>query len=319
MDNRLESPKPIPSPRPRRFGGLVAWLILVPVVFGTLIGFSELAMTLDLENLAADTRSLLEAGYHPWPYDQIPPINVAAFIEDVQKELELLGTPVITATVQEGAFWIPATVTAEEPLPNETPEPGEQPTAEASATPTEERPGATPTQLTPSVTASRTNTVVIFTRTLTITPTPTPRTPTPTRTPTKIVIRPTSTEVTEPERSPTPTRTFPPTITVVTEPPTTYHVIPIAENLGESSPDPEGQGCMAIFGYDNENLGEVDIPVGDRNYLSQPAVRIEPGGSLPTHFLVDRISPAFAVVWNVEGPISWFLDGGEAVVQWCNP
>lgn len=348
MDNHPQPQKPTRPSRQRLLGGLVAWIILVPVVFGTLIGFSELAMVLDMEQLAADTRSFLQAVYQPWPYDQIPPINVAAFIEDVQKELELLGTPAVTATVQEGAFWVPATPVGEEPQVVDTPVPAEpvppptstpapaNPTNTATAT----RPVVTPqpTQ-TPTSTATATRTVVIPLPTQTPipptdappptkTPTP-PPTQTPTATFTKIIptltptqtASPTKTQIPTATRTPTPrpTSIVSPTITVSTEPPT-YHVIPIAENLGESSPDPDGRGCVAFFGYANENPIEVDIPEGEHNYLSQPVVEISPDGSLPTHFLVDhRVSLAFAVVWDVAGPISWFLDGVEATAQWCNP
>jgi hypothetical protein len=92
---------------------------------------------------------------------------------------------------------------------------------------------------------------------------------------------------------------------------------PIAENSGQSVPDPDGRGCMAYFGYRNGNPTEIDIPIGDRNHLSPDQVIILPNGEQTTHFYTDRVSPAFEVIWDIEGPLVWTLDGREAVVQWC--
>ena len=98
-----------------------------------------------------------------------------------------------------------------------------------------------------------------------------------------------------------------------------FPVRPIAENSGESFVDPDGEGCLAYFGYRNDNPIEIDIPIGERNYLSETPVRIGPETEQPTHFYTDRVSPAFEVVWNNPVPFTWYLDGREAVVQWCNP
>jgi hypothetical protein len=110
-----------------------------------------------------------------------------------------------------------------------------------------------------------------------------------------------------------------PTATASNPTAVSYLVFPIAENGGESSPVPDTGACQALFGYRNENPGEFDIPLGDRNYLTQPVLQIDPGGEIPSHFYADRVSPAFGVIWNVPGPISWVLDGQTATVEWCNP
>jgi hypothetical protein len=294
-------------------------------VFGTLVFFSELAMVINLGDFATDTQSKLEAGYKPWPYDQIPPINIAAFFSDIQREIALFGTPEATTTVEVGPFWIP---------PTATPGIGAETTLTAPAivtitsTPAKAEITLTPTKGVP------TGTPVTPTKAPTITATPI----TPTNTPTT-VFQPinTSTPVPEPESTHTPTPVTPtpiPTFTKTTPPPvitpntpTTeaslpppyYPVRPIAENNGESTVDPGGQGCLGYFGYRNDNTQEVDIPLGALNFLSDTPVSITPDNELPTHFLTDRVSPAFEVVWNTSGPLTWNLDGRTAVLQWCNP
>lgn len=307
------------TPKSRRPKSLVLWLLLVPFIIGILIFFSRLALIINLEDLAADTRSFLQAQYQPWPYDEIPPINIAAFFSDIQKEIELLGTPAVPPTVQEGTFWEPPT--PEAPIVaqlTETQE-GEPPVV----IPTNTSSIATPTKTTPSVTPSKV-----------ITATQTTRTPTPTLT---LIIFPTSTLTPEPEdtkppapptltptRTPTPTRTTEPVVItdiviVTTEVPSRAPVHPIAENNGASFVDPGGQGCVGYFGYRNDNNFEVYIEYGSFNRLSETPIQINPGNELPRNFEVDRVSPAFEVVWNSQGPITWYLDGREAVLQWCNP
>lgn len=362
MTESLEQPKQNERRRTRRLSDLVIWLILTPFVFLTLLCFSELAMIIDLENLAADTRTLLQAAYQPWPYDEIPPIDIAALFSDIQKDLEVLGTPFTTPTVQEGNFWVPVTPTPDtNPVLTAT----EELPFIASATNTDvfdtpTRPISTSTMTRQATATSTITTAPTRTFAPTIAPTntsaPPPentKTPVPAATTTPVPpATPTSTQTTEPTatkiivtststapatNTPVPatatpiataTTKIPPTVTVGSPTPETETpapsptpilVFPIAENGGESSPDPDGQGCMAIFGYRNESSNEVDIPAGDQNYLSITPVRIEPDDELPTHFRTDRVSPAFGVVWNVPGPISWFLSGQEAVVQWCNP
>jgi hypothetical protein len=121
---------------------------------------------------------------------------------------------------------------------------------------------------------------------------------------------------------PPPTLTFTPvtpTDAPTTEPPVRASVHPIAENNGESYVDPDGQGCLGYFGYRNDNNFEVYIEYGDLNHLSEAPVRIAPGNELPRNFTVERVSPAFEIVWNSQGPITWYLDGREAVLQWCSP
>jgi hypothetical protein len=344
MSESLEQP---PSPethqnKPLAAGGLVIWLLLVPVVFGTLLLFSQLAIVFNIEDLAANTRSLLQAKYNPWPYDEIPAINVEALISDIQKDVQLLGTPAPVPTIKIGEFLKPPTPAASlVPQPTNTPE-TPPPTAtiavNTQVAPTPSRTSTRVITLTSQPTFTPTRTVFIpsltFTPetqdnpptrpptpakpTLTLTPTPTPTT-TPTPTPT------TST----PTPSPTATTPVPPTLTTVPPPPTNtptatppleyLPVRPIPENNGESTIDPNGQGCLAYFGYRNDNPVEIDIPIGERNFLSEPPVRIEPGTEQTTHFYTDRVSPAFAVVWNSSAPFIWTLDGREAVAQWCNP
>lgn len=315
MDETQQKPKK--QRRAWPLGNLILWLLLVPVVFGTLVLFSNLALVVDLEKLAADTRSLLQAQYQAWAYNEIPPINIAAFFSDIQKEIEQQGTPVVTPTIEEGTFWLP-------------------PTTEAVDNPT-------PVPVTPASTNTPTNEPVVFTPTRGTTPSTTPTTmprtatltPTNTFPPTATVqIRPTYTNTPEPEEptstaratatatkantptpvTPQPTYTATPTATLEYFP-----IRPIAENNGESVVDPDGQGCLAYFGYRNNNSIEIDIPIGERNYLSETPVRIAPESEQPTHFYTDRISPAFEVVWNNPVPFTWYLDGREAVVQWCNP
>ena len=70
---------------------------------GTLLCCGQLAMVVLPGDKGRDTKSLLSADYHPWPYDKIPPINVEAFMRDIGTE----------EAVVFGDFWVP-------PLPAET-------------------------------------------------------------------------------------------------------------------------------------------------------------------------------------------------------
>jgi hypothetical protein len=313
----------------RPLGNLLIWLMLVPIVFGTLICFSELALVIHLEEMAANTQSMLEAAYQPWPYDEIPPINIAAFFSDIQREIALFGTPVSTTAVEIGAVWVPPTpaggdvdqgtitppdITVTTPTPT-IPDTANTPT---NIVPSPTSNPSTPTRapgftLTPTIITS-TPTPTIWVVTLTYTPEPSTPKPTNTVTPIK-TIAPTAVNTIEtvlPTTMPTPT-------TEPSLPPVYFPVRPIAENNGASSVDPGGQGCLGYFGYRNDNPVEVDVPLGERNYLSGAPVSLSPGGDPPTHFYTDRVSPAFEVVWSDPVPITWYLEGRSAVLQWCNP
>jgi hypothetical protein len=318
MTDSLDQQKKTAPRKTGPFRNLVIWLLLVPSVFGTLIFFSDLALVIHLEDLAADTRSFLQAQYQPWPYDEIPPINVEAFFGDIQKEEELFGTPEVSPTVAEEVF-------------GEPPTPEQNVPVESTETQEIEAPTPTPTDFSivnPPITStpSRTPTLVPIPQ-VTWTSTPTrvaPMvTPTFTQPPgyTRTPVPPTLTQT----RTIPQTRTFTPTIrptstiTLTREPQVFAPVHPIAENNGKSVVDPKGQGCLGYFGYRNDSTFEMDIPIGERNFLSEPPSRIAPGSEQPTHFYTDRVSPAFEVVWNSSAPFLWHLDGREAVLQWCNP
>jgi hypothetical protein len=346
MDESQDQPQTTP-PRPTRrlsLSNLVLWLLLVPVVFGTLIFFSELAFILNLQDLAADTRSLLQAQYNPWPYDEIPPINIEALISDIQKDIKLFGTPAVIPTIEIGEFLKPPTAAATEiRQPTETPETPKTAAPSVTQTTAAKTSTAIPVRTKTTIpTATRTKAPVVPTNTNTATATATATTtllplwtftPVPSNTPENATpTRPRPTRTFTPTFTPTkkipPTFTFtattevpvPPTeIPTVTTPVTYLPVRPIAENSGQSIVDPDGKGCLAYFGYRNDNPVEIDIPIGDRNHLSGPTVRIGPESEQPTHFYTDRVSPAFEVVWNIPGSFSWVLDGREAVMKWCNP
>jgi hypothetical protein len=314
----------------QRRNTLVVWLVLVPVIIGTLACCGQLALMMNRLNPSADTRSRLKAEYLPWPYSEIPPIDIAAFIEDLQKEQERYGPtdqPPLTE-IDEGRIIA---------LPTRT-------MAIAQVSPTPAGTGTTPTALSFTQAPTATLSPTFTTRPPTMTPTPRPTiTPSPSRTNTLPPPPPTPTDTEEP---PPPTSTYtqaPPTNTPVTPSPTpvtpsptdtpvtpvvttevpgatpTYAPVrPIAENNGQSEIDPGGQGCLAYFGYRNDNPVEVDIPLGQRNYFSEPFVLITPAPP-PSHFLIERVSPAFMVIWNTGQSFIWYLDGRDASAVWCNP
>jgi hypothetical protein len=91
-------------------------------------------------------------------------------------------------------------------------------------------------------------------------------------------------------------------------------VRPIAENNGNADQMING-GCRAFFGYRNDNPNEVDVPVGPRNNLDDPAAIINP--PQPTHFLVGRVFGAFEFTWYSGQPLVWTLDGRTATANWC--
>jgi hypothetical protein len=308
--------------KPKR-NTLATWLALSVVIFVILAFCGQLALLLLPNQLpSGDTRSRLQVLYQAWAYNEIPPIDVAALIQDLQEERDRLGTPGLPPIVdllETVVLELPTTLPRLEGTPT-APPPAVTPSATPEPTSTR-RPTNTPTQpptVTPSPSPTRTWPPPPP-PTSTDTEEPPPPPPPPSRTPTQTVT---------PSPSPvTPTPTFThtpetPTVTVeVTEPTPTYAPVrPIAENNGESIVDPAGQGCLAYFGYRNDNPVEVDIPydpVGGRNFFNVGYVLIDP--EPPSHFLIERVSPAFMVIWNVEGSFIWNLDGRQAEAFWCDP
>jgi hypothetical protein len=287
--------------------GLLAWLLLVPVVLGLLICFGQLALFISMEIPSALTHSLLRADYGSWPYDEIAPLDLNAFLEDVKREQRRFGQPVIGEVVDAGVYWLPP-----------TPTPG----GIALVTAAPPTPTPTPTPLPPTLTPIP----ATATATVTVTATPTlTLTPQPSATNTRIPIFSTRTPTEAPEEPPPPPSPPPPQPTATftatssqppVQPPTpTYAPVrPIAEDDGIS--EPFGGGCRAYFGYRNANPQEAVVPVGQpRNYFSTAAVAVEPGQ--PDTFLIGRIVGAFYVVWNTPGPFTWYLDGAEATANWC--
>lgn len=331
MSESLKQPQPPNLQQNRRFspGNLLLWLLLVPGVFGVLFFFSQLALVLNLEDLATNTRSMLLAQYMPWSYVEIPPINIEALISDIQRDVQLFGTPEPEPTFEIGEFLRPPTAEATKPpaptqnpptlLPTLTPTtlvdtliPATQTLTRTVAPTTTQQPSRTST---PTPTATNTTKPIILTYTQTSPPEEKPPTKVPTNTP--VTPSPIPTKVVTDTDTPAPppatdTPTLPPTLELAP-------VRPIAENNGLSSVDPEGQGCLAYFGYRNENPVEIDIPIGERNNLSETPVRIGPESEQPTHFYTDRVSPAFEVVWNSGNSFIWTLDGRQAIALWCNP
>ncbi len=309
--------------KPKRTA-LFAWLILVPVVFMTLVLFGQLALLLEQDSYpSADTRSQLRASYLAWSYNEIPAIDIAAFLEDLQNEQNRLGLPgrPPVIVVQEGELVVLPTSTTG-PLAAISPTPTAQrqtltvfaPTGTATATPSPtltQRPTDTPTPpptFTPSPSATNTW------------PPPPPPTPTDTEEPPPPPPPPSQTPTYTPVTpSPTPViHTATHTHTPESPTPTYAPVRPIAENNGESEIDPFGRGCLAYFGYRNDNPTQVIIPLGERNYFSQPYVFIDPDPP-PSIFEIERVSPAFSVIWDTGEPFIWYLDGREAVARWCSP
>jgi len=311
---------------------LAVWLVLVTVIFVTLACCGQLALLLDHEDYpSADTRSRLSASYLAWPYSEIPPIDFAALLEDLQKDQEKYGTPgqpPIVVVEEDEIVVIPTSTTG--PIAEISPTPTarrQTPTVFArtgtlTATPSPtftRRPTSSPTRppaATPS--PSATNTFPPPPPTPTNTEEPPPPTSTHTQTP-----RPTSTNTQAPPPSGTPSHTpVTPSPTPITPTPTdtdtpeaptpTYAPVrPIAENNGESEIDPLGRGCLAYFGYRNDNPTVVTIPLGERNYFSQPYVFIDPDPP-PSVLQIERVSPAFMVIWNTGEPFIWYLDGRQA-------
>jgi hypothetical protein len=318
----------------RSIYGLLAWLLLVPMVLSSLVCFGQLALVLNTQFPSAITLSLLNVDYGLWSYDEIAPINLAAFMEDVRREQRLYGQQEPEEVVTGGVYWIPPTPTLGGMVTNTaTSEPQPTETSTATYTPSFPPSSATPSPLPtftalPTITPSptRTNTFPPPRPSPTHTkessdPPPPASTPTNTNTP---VVAPTVTFTPIPTSTFTPLPTLTLTLTLTKETPdepvlptpTYAPVRPIAEDGGIS--EPFQGGCRAYFGYRNANPQEVNIPIGQpRNYFSVTDAVVEP--SLPDQFLIGRVVGAFYVVWTSGEPFSWYLEGAEAVAQWCNP
>jgi hypothetical protein len=87
-------------------------------------------------------------------------------------------------------------------------------------------------------------------------------------------------------------------------------VQPIVENDGASVP--AGDGCMASFGYLNNNPQPVDIPIGSDNHFN---IGVAPE---VTHFAVSRVYDVFQVTWTTPGDLVWTLNGYTATAKWCH-
>lgn len=301
------------------FRDLVLWLALVALLLGSLYFLGSLALVWPRYDLSTDTRSRLLANYKAWLYDNIPAINVEALVKDIITDQKLAGT--VEPTVVKGVFLVPPTPTTAAGtvtvLPTltlvstRTTTPAPLPTNTSVPTGT-----LVPSTPTPTKTATSTRAPVIPTATNTPRPQNTATTIPPTNTatlnpptPTFTKIPPSTTPSALPTSARTPTLAPPPVIPTAT--PAIVH--PIAENDGNSVP--AGGGCLASFGYLNDNPQAVDVPAGGSNYLNP---NIVPAPQV-THFLVGRMYDVFQVVWNVPGNLVWNLDGQTATVKWCNP
>lgn len=315
---------------------LLIWLVLIPLTLGTLLCCGQLALFLLPGESGRNTNSLLSADYRPWEYGNIAPINIneEAFMNDIEEE---------KGTVVVGEFWVPPTPTAVSiaqatgtPTPR-IPGASNTPGTPKTRTPTPTGSGnVTPTYGPTSTRVPSATPLPIVTNTTTPTlpapPLP-PRPPTATNAP----ARPTNTRTNTPVPSSTPTNTptpppppLPPppppptwTPTVYTATPATTTpsptptyapVRPIAQNNGASEQVANG-GCRIFFDYQNDNPNEVDIPIGPRNNLNDPAAVANP--PQPTHFLVGRVIGAFEFTWYSGQPLIWTLDGRTATAYWC--
>ncbi len=323
---------------------LLPWLALISLILSTMFVFGQLALLVHPGEAGADTRSRLFADYQPWAYNLIPPINIAAFINDIQKEQALLGTPT-PEIVETGVYWVPPTATQELlPRPTNTlglpptrtatqrPPASPTPTRSITQTKTATRTIATLTAL-PSATATATATRTSLppTRTFTVPPQPTitqtnTQAPTRTFTPVPPTVTITPIPVTRTFTPLPPTFTFtatavpptkvPPTPVPPTPVQTTYTAVRPKLEQSKVSSDIPG-GCQASFGYTNENRREVDIPLGPRNTLSNDNVTTSTG--LPTHFSTGQVSGALQVTWDSGASLTWMLDGRAATANWCSP
>ncbi len=304
---------------------LLLWFALLPFVLISLFCCGAVATLPLFSNPSANTRSLFAATYQPWPNTQMPPINMAAVVQDIYRETTtgtaptfVIGTLIYLPTASDG-----------------TPRPVTTEPAGGTPSPTSTTALNTPAgQITPTRTATS--------QVMTNTPTHTPQviTATPSRTSTKAPPPPpppTSTEsppepppATDTPEPPTPipptptwtdtptptaTWTFTPTATTPPPPPTPSYalIIPIPEQVG-----PNGTGgCRAYFGYLNSNPQPVTIDPA-HNYLTNTTGQTFQG-TPPTIFQISRVFGAFYVDWSGGGNMVWTLDTNSATAIWCNP
>lgn len=158
----------------------------------------------------------------------------------------------------------------------------------------------------------------------TATPTPTAtctstHTPKPTKTPT-----PTSTPTCSTTPTPKPTRTPTPTCTSTPKPKATHTPTPKPTKTPTPAPvtvrpvmdcvEPMGGGTFrAFFGYRNDSLQDVEIPVGPSNALApRPADRGQ-----PTRFRSGGVANAFSAQFS--GALTWFLQGQQVTADTSSP
>jgi len=320
----------------RSLRDLLIWLLLIPLIMGTLLCCGQMALMIAPGKSGRDTRSLLSADYRQWAYDKIAPINFQAFLEDIQTE---------EPTIIVGRYWEPpvptgvviaqitATATPQAPSASNTPDRPQGITPTSTRMVTVSTPTSTST-LEPSSTPrpSATSTRVIPAAPLPPPPPPPPE-PTATHTPVPpptLTFTPTSTSTNTPVPPATPTPPPPPppppptwTATFTPQPtpatpvsptPTYAPIRPIAQNNGDAYQVANG-GCRAYFDYHNDNPNDVDIPVGPLNNLNDPAAAINP--PQPTHFEVGRVIGAFEFTWYSGADLVWSLDGRTATAYWC--
>jgi hypothetical protein len=230
-----------PNERSKFLRNLLFWLLLLPIVMGSLFLCGQMALWFSPAEQAVDTRSRIKADYQPWQFQQVAAIDVAALQQDIINE-QGSAVRIPASTLQTGDFWPEQSATpvilagpVVTPTPTEsglitviTPTPTSTtllstPTQTKTFTPTSATATATVTNTpvrtaTPTATATPTLRVATNTPTSTHIPTtPVVWTPTPTRTPVIIHITytftPTPTQTNTSTITPTPTITSTPTVT----------------------------------------------------------------------------------------------------------
>ena len=269
--------------RRRPLYGLLFWLGLLPVIFGSLFSCAQLALiVVSHRDWAADTRSRLSADYQAWAYQQIPALRLDELFNDINEDGRRMGTsiPVVTAV-----FWVPQTPTPTLPgtiigtpiaqiTATSTPEnPFASPTGgaitTATGTATRQPTGITPTRLPPTASLTPTRTATYpppppptYTHTpepqppATNTPVPPTQTPVPPSatpvTPSATPVKPSATPVTPsatpvtPSPTPiTPTPITPTPVTPTAEPPTPEPPTPVP-TYAPVWPIAENDGISAV-------------------------------------------------------------------------
>ncbi len=328
---------------------LIRWLSLIPVVLLFLTVCGQLALTKP-KSPAADTRSLLQADYQPWPFIVFRPVNPAIVQEIMQDQgpENRLEQPVVT-----GSIWLIPTPTKGKVafIPTST----REPEVTQDRTPTEPPPPTNTATLPAIPTSTKTlSHTPTYTATLTRVPIPTatkpvvfvpsstpkPRHPKRTSSPTATSTGGptfTLTQTTSPTGTPTPTYTLGPSPThtptvpapIATFTPTSspaitptdndpghrLRIIPIQEGAAVRNPD---GSCTATWGYQNPNSFTVIIPVnGD---LGSPLNRFFPSPAdrgQPSTFLPGRQKGAFTTTWSSGRRLIWVLDRHFDVAGWC--